>query len=528
MAGMLELALRASDEGGDPRSKGLDLRLPLDVTAARLPLELHGARDRPAEAEPRDAVPGAGPAPQLVGERSRRPWYGLEDRHLGLLVGRLVAVASVASAAWLAPGSLFERDAVLLTLLCVAAASLHLALWLIPSRWPRWLRLAVDLSLPVDVAWAASVALATGGSDSPLLWLLLLAALGATLGYSTRTGIKSAALVTIAYLALIWNDSVGAGATGSVGRLVVFWSLVAAAAAGAAAGERELRRRAARLSLLHETARLMLTAEGPPAMTEAARAAASEILVGWVADVRLGDGPNVVRLFREGDAAVVSVPVVGGGGAPIGAIECRRPAAGQRGIALRGRELVALETIAATLGSALWRAELVSEIERASVTDALTGLANRRGFDAELARELARSGRTGAPVALCLIDVDHFKAYNDAHGHQAGDRALAAVAGALATVARRTDRAARYGGEELALLLPETTLEDAVVVGERVRTAVEALALEGGAVTVSVGVAAAEGARTPEELVAVADTALYASKRNGRNRVHAGGVIPAP
>jgi len=487
------------------------VRLPLDVTPAR----------------PEAASPAPAPARPAAGERSRRPWYGLEDRHLGLLVGRLVAVASVASAAWLAPPSLFERDRLLLTLVCAAAAVLQAALWVIPTRWPRWLRLAVDLSLPVDVAWAASVALETGGSGSPLLWLLLLAALGATLGYSTRTGIKSSVLVTIAYLALIWNDGARVGASGSAGRLVVFWSLVAAAAAGAAAGERELRRRAARLSLLHETARLMLNVDGAPAMAEAARAAAAEILAGWDADVLLGEGPSEVRLFRDGDEAVVSVPVVGGGEAAIGAIECRRRAEGRRGVTLRGRELVALETVAATLGSALWRAELVREIERASVTDALTGLANRRGFDSELTRELARSGRTGAPVALCLIDVDHFKAYNDAHGHQAGDRALAAVAGALASVARRTDLSARYGGEELALLLPETGLDDAVAVAERIRAAVEGVTLEHGAVTVSIGVAAAEGSRTPEELVAVADTALYASKRNGRNRVHAGGVIPA-
>jgi diguanylate cyclase (GGDEF)-like protein len=521
VAGTLQSAARTTDVGGDPGRKSHDVRLPLDVRAVRLQQDGQRDHDRPPEAA------DTPPAPRAVGERSRRPWYGLEDRHVGLLVGRLVAVASVASAAWLAPGSLFERDALWLTLLCAAAAGLHLALWLIPSRWPRWLRLAVDLSLPVDVGWAASVALATGGSGSPLLWLLLLAALGATLGYSTRTGIKSAVLVTIAYLALVWNDAARVGATGSAGRLIVFWSLVAAAAAGAAAGERELRRRADRLSLLHETARRMLTAEGEPAMTEAARAAASEILPAWEAGVRLGDGPAEVRLSREGDLALISVPVVGGGGAPIGAIECRRLASGRRSPTLRGRELVALETIAATLGSALWRAELVGEIERASVTDALTGLANRRGFDAELSRELARSGRTGAPVALCLIDVDHFKAYNDAHGHQAGDRALAAVGAALAEVARRTDRAARYGGEELALLLPETTLEEAVLVGERVRAAVERTGLEHGAVTVSVGVAAAEGARTPEELVAVADSALYASKRSGRNHVHAGGTIPA-
>jgi diguanylate cyclase (GGDEF)-like protein len=151
--------------------------------------------------------------------------------------------------------------------------------------------------------------------------------------------------------------------------------------------------------------------------------------------------------------------------------------------------------------------------------DALTGIANRRAFDEALAREWNRAQRNAASVALVVFDIDHFKAYNDRFGHPAGDARLVAVARAVAQAARREgDLAARFGGEEFVLLLPNTSLEDAFAIAEQVRVGIARLADEGG-VTVSAGVAAtiARGS-DPATLVGVADAALYAAKAGGRDR----------
>jgi diguanylate cyclase (GGDEF)-like protein len=134
-----------------------------------------------------------------------------------------------------------------------------------------------------------------------------------------------------------------------------------------------------------------------------------------------------------------------------------------------------------------------------------------------------RVERYGHSYCVAMFDVDDFKAYNDAHGHQAGDDVLRAVAGALAGGVRAGDRLYRYGGEEFALLLAEQSLEAASDAAERLRAAVEALAVPhpaGGVVTVSAGVAATVGnACAPGELLAAADAALYAAKQGGRNQV---------
>lgn len=158
--------------------------------------------------------------------------------------------------------------------------------------------------------------------------------------------------------------------------------------------------------------------------------------------------------------------------------------------------------------------------------DELTGIANRRQFEEALAREWRRAQRTREPLSLLLIDVDHFKALNDADGHPAGDRILRQVAVALsACVTRSTDLVARYGGEEFAVLLPSIGQAGARTLAERMRETVEALALASpappGCVTVSIGVA---GMEDPEHdagsaLIARADRALYAAKAAGRNRV---------
>ena len=130
------------------------------------------------------------------------------------------------------------------------------------------------------------------------------------------------------------------------------------------------------------------------------------------------------------------------------------------------------------------------------LTDSLTGLENRRAFDKELARSLSGARRHNASLALLLIDVDHFKAYNDTFGHLAGDEALRQVAQLLVEQARCGDRVARYGGEEFAVILPGTTLEGAHALSERYRRKVESATWQRRAVTVSIGVAVVALGRT--------------------------------
>lgn len=169
------------------------------------------------------------------------------------------------------------------------------------------------------------------------------------------------------------------------------------------------------------------------------------------------------------------------------------------------------------------------ELTRLSAVDGLTGIANRRLFDESLGREWRRCLRVREPLSLLLCDVDFFKQYNDAYGHQAGDGCLKTVAGLLRAKLRRpADMVARYGGEEFAAVLPDTGADGAELVAENMRTAVEALSIPhdasaAGVVTISIGAATlvprlAEGAPT---LIMAADWALYEAKRLGRNRVHA-------
>jgi diguanylate cyclase (GGDEF)-like protein len=164
---------------------------------------------------------------------------------------------------------------------------------------------------------------------------------------------------------------------------------------------------------------------------------------------------------------------------------------------------------------------LYREVGRLARTDSLTGVPNRRAWDEELPRELARAARSGQPVCVALLDLDHFKAYNDRHGHQAGDRFLKEAAAAWQAVVRKTDLVARYGGEEFAILLPDCHLDNAMQIADRLRTAQP----EG---TCSLGVAQWDGQEDVAALVARADRALYAAKEAGRDRVRADPAAPAP
>jgi diguanylate cyclase (GGDEF)-like protein len=171
--------------------------------------------------------------------------------------------------------------------------------------------------------------------------------------------------------------------------------------------------------------------------------------------------------------------------------------------------------------------EANSRLEALSFEDALTRVANRRAFDHSLDNEWRRAVRSRQPLSLLLLDIDHFKTFNDTYGHPAGDRCLASVAAALAGVPRRAgDRVARYGGEEFAALLPATDAAGAQAIAERMRVAVEALNVPhtgaaGGRVTISVGSATVQAQETmsKDTLIAAADAGLYEAKRTGRNRV---------
>ena len=169
------------------------------------------------------------------------------------------------------------------------------------------------------------------------------------------------------------------------------------------------------------------------------------------------------------------------------------------------------------------------ELERLSVTDALTGLYNRRHLMGTLANEVQRSRRLRRTFSVLLADVDHFKQYNDTHGHLAGDGALVKIAEILRKTTRGVDSVARYGGEEFVVMLIEAPIATALTVAERIRSRVAGEVFEGGHMTVSIGTAEypAHG-DTPEELIASADAAMYQAKSGGRDRVlAAGGPVAA-
>lgn len=193
-------------------------------------------------------------------------------------------------------------------------------------------------------------------------------------------------------------------------------------------------------------------------------------------------------------------------------------------------DLGLLEIIAPQVALALDRAEWrdkAAQFQLMSITDPLTGLLNRRYLEQRLAEEVKRSQRHDYAMSFMMIDIDNFKHYNDLNGHQAGDLALEMTARSLKSVLRSADVASRYGGEEFSILLPQTTLDEATAIAERIRRRVErARSAHGkrqppGAVTISIGVSAFSSTlNTPESIIGAADRALYLAKRQGKNRVN--------
>lgn len=192
-------------------------------------------------------------------------------------------------------------------------------------------------------------------------------------------------------------------------------------------------------------------------------------------------------------------------------------------------DLSLIETIAPQMALALDRAEWhekATQFQLMSITDPLTGLLNRRYLEERLAEELKRSQRYSYAMSFMMIDIDDFKLYNDRNGHQAGDLALEMTAQCLKSALRSADVASRYGGEEFCILLPQTTLEEASAIAERIRRRVERTryphgkAQPLGAVTVSIGISAfSPSVDTPATIIRAADRALYLAKSYGKNRV---------
>ncbi len=210
-----------------------------------------------------------------------------------------------------------------------------------------------------------------------------------------------------------------------------------------------------------------------------------------------------------------------------------------------GLSLGAIDYLSKPLRPAIIRARIKNHIElkhnrdllqRLTMVDPLTGINNRRRFDQYLDSELARMKREEKALTLIMIDVDHFKNFNDFYGHSLGDQCLSRVASVLqGEILRPADLVARYGGEEFACISPDTDLGGALQLAERMRAAVEALAIPhadsrtAAHVTISLGIAtfAPPGAISPNKLIEAADQALYEAKEKGRNRIcvhHQAGV----
>ena len=435
-------------------------------------------------------------------------------------------------------------------------------------RLPRTSAISVfGGSLLLDGLFLGVMTYGSGGLSSPVRYLVLVHVVSVTLCASFRTGLEIAVwhclLIGSAFelqTAGIVHAASAPSTEDLVGSIAAILLVTAATATFGAVNERELRRRNYDLHALSQFAYTLETVGSAESVSDAlveavadstgssrivmAAAATGELAalagrnVSPVASQLLpGRDALVTRAMRSratlrvrsldphldpwlaaalpGAANVVVVPLYSEAG-PLGFLAFEHGDSGSARIERRVVEVV--EQLVSQTALALQNAWLLAQVRGLAATDPLTGIANRRTFDAELERELSRADRSGAALSLLILDIDHFKAHNDTYGHQEGDRTLQQVARLLEQGGRTTDTIARYGGEEFVVVLPGTDAVAAHLKAERYRQQLEAMSDKG--VTASFGVACypqhgADGAA----LIRAADAALYESKRGGRNRV---------
>ena len=428
--------------------------------------------------------------------------------------------------------------------------------------------------LIVDGIFLAWMAYLTGGAASSLMNLILLHLVAVTLLASYRTGLKLAMWHSLLLLVVYYAQEAVMKVPGIsdppaltadafhrlVGFVAVYWVVALATATFSALNERELRRRRYDLEALAKMAssletvseardvagtlldKLMdtfgfgrgvvlaklgndvsvLAANGDGVLKQASLMSADAVMLqAWQSRKTLlvskfdpEVSPSLANLLPEGHNVVV-VPLTAEGGS-VGVVVLEQGAA--LGARIERRVVSMVERFCSHAALALRNASLVDQLRDMAATDGLTGVANRRTFEAALEVELDRAARSGNALSLVLVDIDHFKLLNDTHGHQAGDEVLKRVAEALKKQSRGFDTPARYGGEEFAVIMPGCDLQDAERSAERFRSAIAAV--EGVThVTASAGVATFPAHATDaSSLVQMADAALYESKDNGRNK----------
>lgn len=511
-------------------------------------------------------------APRLLLPRplvGRSDEGSLEERFGLLVLVRLGMAAALLAVAGLAPGQI-ALGLHQVALPIAAYVALTGAGALVGTRSRRAALAAHRVVLPADSLWLVLVCTPSGGARSPLVALCYLHLVAVALLVSARTGVR-VALWDAALLVAVPSLGLGArlghllgvpsvvvpGATATAVAVVGLYALALCTAGASGVRERELRRSrqelselAAMVALLEEATErapaLRILLERSAAALGAQRAALalrgpSSLVLGADGPLEVANAPGADTVLAEARAARSPLarraidPVVGpvaaallpgarnvvmaavghGPDAPVLLLEHGGRAEGER---VARRTLLVAAQFASHGALALGSIDLLAERARQASLDGLTGLANRRHFDASLAREVAAASRRHEPLTVALVDVDHFKAVNDRQGHLAGDEVLRRLGAVLLEASRDSDLVARYGGEEFVVILPACDAAQALGVLHRVDEALRADEVL-ASITVSSGVATLhEHADDAAGLVAAADEALYESKRAGRDR----------